>query len=46
MAPGLTALYVYVGSTDTAILQFHVYAFSAECAIELFVDLEPVGPQH
>ena len=46
MAPGLTGLYVFVGSTDTAILEFHGHAFSALRAIERLLDVEPGRPQH
>ena len=34
MAPGLSALYVFVGSTDTAILECHVYGL-LRCLLQL-----------
>ena len=47
MAPGLTGtVSCYVGSTDTAILSAMTTHTPLRCAIELFVGLDPGGPQH
>ena len=46
MAPGLASLVMYVGSTDAAIFNAMATAKTAERAAELFLDLDPGGPEH
>ncbi len=46
MAPGLSSLVMYVGSSDAAIFNAMATAKPAERAVELLVDLVPGGPNH
>ena len=46
MAPGLSSLVVYRGLDRRGDLQLHGHAYAAVRAVELFMDLEPGGPEH
>ena len=46
MAPGVTTVYLYVGSHRYRAFGRHVYAISAAVELELFVDLGLRRPQH
>ena len=46
MAPGVTTVYVFVSVERYGAVGRHVFAYSVALAIELFVDLDPGGPQH